>query len=94
VRLPFRSPRANSIAERFVGACRKELLDHLLIFSADHLEAVIKEFLDHYHHARPHRSLELRCPDPAPAIVQLPIGAKIVRHDRLEGLLHEYAWAA
>ena len=45
VKLPFRSPRANSIWERFVGTCRREVLDHLLIFSARHLEAVIKEFL-------------------------------------------------
>jgi hypothetical protein len=45
LKLPYRAPRANSIAERFVGTARRELLDHLLIFSARHLEAVIKEFL-------------------------------------------------
>jgi len=39
LRLPFRGPRANSIAERFVLTARRELLDHLLIFSARHLEA-------------------------------------------------------
>lgn len=48
VRLPYRSPRANSIAERFVGTCRGEVLDHVLIFSARHLEAVLKEFVVHY----------------------------------------------
>src|SRR5262249_42765610 len=37
--LPFRAPRSNSIAERFVGTCRRELLDHLLIFGVRHLEA-------------------------------------------------------
>ena len=31
VRLPFRSPRANSICERFVGTCRREVFDHLLV---------------------------------------------------------------
>jgi len=56
--LPYRAPRANSIAERFVLPARRELLDHLLIFSARHLEAVIKEFLVHYHQARPHQGLE------------------------------------
>jgi putative transposase len=94
VKLPFRSPRANSICERFVGTCRREVLDHLLIFSARHLEAVIKEFLVHYHQARPHQGLNQRCPDPGTTIVQLPVGRRIVRHDRLGGLLHEYAWAA
>ncbi len=55
LRLPYRAPRANSIAERFVLTARPELLDHMLIFSARHLEAVIKEFLVHYHQARPQR---------------------------------------
>ncbi len=63
VKLPYRTPRANSIAERFVGTCRRELLDHLLIFSARHLEVVIKEFLVHYHQARPHQGLDQRCPN-------------------------------
>jgi len=44
LRLPYRAPRANSIAERFVLTARLELLDHLRIFSARHLEAVIEEF--------------------------------------------------
>jgi len=65
MKLPFRSPRANSICERFVSTCRREVLDHLLIFSARHLEAVIKEFLVHYHQARPHQGLDQRCPAPA-----------------------------
>ena len=95
LKLPYRTTRANSIAERFVGTCRRELLDHLLIFSARHLEAVIKEFLVHYNQARPHQGLEQRCPEPLVlAPVPLPVGRQLVRHDRLGGLLHEYSWAA
>ena len=71
------------------------MLDHLLIFSARHLEAVIKEFLGHYHQARPHQGIQQRCPEPlAPAPVPPLVGGQIVRHDRLGGLLHEYSWAA
>ena len=95
LKLPYRAPRANSIAERFVGTCRREVLDHLLIFSAHHLEAVIKQFLAHYHHARPHQGLQQRCPEPLVlAPIPLPVGRQIVRHNRLGGLLHEYSWAA
>jgi len=95
VKLPFRSPRANSICERFVGTCRRGVLDHLLIFSARHLEAVSKVFLVHYHQARPHQGLDQRCQAHAePNVVPLPMHDQIVRHDRLGGLLHEYAWAA
>ena len=39
VRLPYRAPRANSIAERFVGTCRREVLDNMLIFGARHQDA-------------------------------------------------------
>jgi hypothetical protein len=61
------------------------VLDHLLIFSARHLEAVINEFLVHYHQARPHQGLEQRCADPGPAIFPLPVSGKIVRHAASEG---------
>ena len=91
VSVSFASPERNSIAERFVGTARRELLDHLLIFSARHLEGVIKESRSSsstYHQARPHQGIEQRCPDPVLPILPLPAGGQIVRHDRLGGLLH------
>ncbi len=94
IRLPYRAPLANSITERFVGTARRELLDHLLIFSARHLEAVLKEFLVHYHEARPQQGLGQRCPAAKASSPLAAPGDRIVRHDRLGGLLHEYARAA
>ena len=44
--------------------------------------------------ARPHQGLDQCGPDPNPAVVQLPVVGRIIRQDRLGGLLHEYAWAA
>jgi putative transposase len=55
IRLPCRRPVANSIAERFVGTCPREVLDHLLIFGRRHLERVLSEFIEHYHYARRQR---------------------------------------
>src|SRR5262249_43384764 len=61
VRLPYRAPRANSIAERIVGSARRECLDHLLgIFGPRHLKKVLAEYIDHYNHARPHQGIEQR----------------------------------
>ena len=58
----IRAPRANAIAERFVGTIRGECLDRLLILGRRHLEIVLAEYVDHYNGHRPHRSLDQRCP--------------------------------
>ena len=93
IRLPYRSPVANSIAERFVGTCRREVLGDLLIFGRGHLERVLDEFIEHYHHARPHHGLEQRRPCEPADVVPLPTG-RVERRDRLGGVLHEYFRAA
>ena len=45
IRTPVRAPRANAIAERFVGTLRRECLDHLLITGPRHLAAVLREYV-------------------------------------------------
>jgi transposase InsO family protein len=48
IRTPIRAPRANAIAERFIGTLRRECLDHILIIGPRHLDAVVREFAQHY----------------------------------------------
>jgi transposase InsO family protein len=63
IRTPIRAPRANAIAERFIGTLRRECLDHLLIAGPRHLDVVLREYLQHFNAHRPHRSLDQRgCP--------------------------------
>jgi putative transposase len=62
IRTPVRAPRANAIAERFIGTLRRECLDHLLIAGPRHLAAVLREYLAHYNTHRPHRSLDQNPP--------------------------------
>jgi len=93
IRTPVRAPRANAIAERWIGTLRRECLDHLLITGPRHLAQVLQEFVEHYNTHRPHRSLRQqppagRTPPPSTAIV------RPLRRDRLGGLVHEYVKVA
>jgi transposase InsO family protein len=94
LKIPVRAPRANAYAERWVGTVRRELLDRMLIFGHRHLKSVMTEYVDHYNAHRPHRSLGQAPPfGPAQPPVALA-GRRVVRRDRLGGLIGEYSQAA
>ena len=57
VRTPFRSPRANAVAERWVRSARSECLDHLIVFNGANLRRVLSVYVTYYNCWRPHRSL-------------------------------------
>jgi transposase InsO family protein len=89
-----RAPRANAIAERFVGSIRRELLDRLLIVNQRHAAAVLHAFERQYNDHRPHRALGQAAPlRPLPRHTPTAVG-KVRRHDRLGGLIHEYQHVA
>ncbi len=94
IKTPVRAPRANAIAERFVGTIRRELLDRILILNQRHAAAVLHEFERHYNDHRPHRTLGQaaplrRLPRRTPTVVD-----NVRRHDRLGGLIHEHQHVA
>jgi len=94
IKTPMRAPRANAIAERFVGTIRRELLDRLLILNRRHAAVLLHEFEDHYNDHRPHRALRQAAPSrPLPRRAATE-SHKIERYDRLGGLLHEYQQVA
>jgi len=91
---PARAPRANAYAERWVGTVRREVLDRMLILGCRQLRSVLAEYVDHYNLHRPHRALGQAPPlEPGEPVVLAP-PARIVRRDRLGGLIHEYAQVA
>jgi putative transposase len=91
---PVRAPRANAYAERWIGTVRREVLDRMLILGCRQLRWVLAEYADHYNGHRPHRALGQAPPlGPGVPVVLAPPG-KVVRRDRLGGLIHEYAQVA
>src|SRR5689334_10343640 len=93
VKIPPRSPQANSYAERFVLTVLTELTDRMLIFGQRHLRATLAEYETHYNGRRPHRSRQLRPPRPDhPPADRSP--ERIQRRPVLGGLINEYERAA
>ena len=93
---PVRAPKANAYAERRIRTVRAECLDWLLILGRNHLDQVLRVYVQHYNGHRPHRALGLQAPDsPAwPTIPREDHGGTVHRRDLLGGLLHEYRRAA
>ena len=92
-----RTPRMNSIMERWVKTLRVELLDRMLIWNQTHLRHALREYQRHYNLHRTHRSLAAAAPLRArpEALDAERIGRLTVRRqDRLGGVLHEYRPAA
>ncbi|QNA76325.1 transposase [Streptomyces sp. So13.3] len=93
-----RMPRMNSIMERWVQTCRRELLDRTLMWNQRHLLHALREFEEHYNSHRPHQGIANARPlHPLPVPVTDPEQIDrldIRRRERLGGILHEYQRAA
>jgi putative transposase len=67
-----RTPRMNAIAERWIGGCRRELLDRTLIWNQSHLRRILRQYETHHNQHRPHRSLDGAAPlKPLPEPIDL-----------------------
>jgi len=86
IRTPFRAPKANAVAERWVRSVRQECLDQLLILNQRHLARVLKEYVHYYNTARPHQGLSQQTPIP---LFRSKRGTIHCR-DVLGGILHDY----
>ena len=54
-RLMYRAPNTNAYVERFVQTIKQECLDKFIIFSPEHMDHLIAEYVEHYHAERPHQ---------------------------------------
>jgi transposase len=90
----FLRSQAEAIAERWIGGCRRELLDRTLIWNENHLRRILRESETHHNQHRPHRSLDSAAPlKPLPKPVDLE-QHRVRRHPRAGGMINEYRLVA
>jgi len=89
-----RTPRMNAIVERWIGGCRRELLDRTLIWNQSHLQQILRDYENHHNQHRPHRFLHAAAPlKPLPEPVDLE-QYRVRRQARAGGLINEYRLVA
>jgi len=85
----------NSIMERRIGSCRRELLDRTLIWNLRRLRMVLREYEDFYNSHRPHRALNQAAPlRPLPERITDFDHFRVRRQDHAGGVIHEYRLVA
>jgi transposase InsO family protein len=91
-RTSVRAPWQNGIAERWIGSCRRELLDHVIALNEAHLRRLLRDYVNYHQQDRLHDSLAKDAPNRR-AVDQRPAAnATVISIPRLGGLHHRYTW--
>ena len=93
-RTSFRSPWQNGVAERWVGNCRRDLLDHVIVLNERHLKRLMTAYIRYYHDDRTHLALEKETPERRVAAMDTSVSCEIVSTPKPGGLHHRYELAA
>jgi putative transposase len=91
VHTSLESPWQNGVAERWVGSCRRDLLDHIIAVDERHLKRLPSEYIRYYHEDRTHLGLGKETPDRRTRTIA---AGRVLSHVRVGGLHHRYDWAA
>ena len=91
-RTAFMSPWQNPVAERWIGSCRRELLDHVVVFDQRHAVRLVREYIAYHHEDRTHMGLGKDTPDSRAVTSRPSPTAKVVALPRVGGLHHRYEW--
>jgi putative transposase len=87
IKTPYRAPRANAFAERWIRSVRVEVLDRILLLSEAHLRRVLVEYIEYDNRRRPHQGIQQRCPIPIErGRKEGPMKCREV----LGGIIHDY----
>jgi putative transposase len=91
-RTSVQAPWQNGIAERWVGSCRREILDHVIALSEPHLRRLMRDYVNYRHNDRIHDSLDKDTPHRRPVESKPSPNATVISSARLGGIHHRYSW--
>jgi transposase InsO family protein len=92
VRTSYRSPWQNGVAERWIGSCRRDMLDHVVVFGERHMRLLLREYVAYYNEDRCHYGLGKDAPVSRSAQVRPSSDARVVAFPKVGGLHHRYEW--
>ncbi|HEY6290266.1 MAG TPA: integrase core domain-containing protein, partial [Terriglobia bacterium] len=62
-RTRVQAPWQNGMAERWIGSCRREILDHVIPLNRDHLRRILRDYVTYHEADRLHDSLAKDAPN-------------------------------
>jgi hypothetical protein len=86
------APWQNGTAERWIGSCRREILDHVIPWNEQHLRRLIGDYVRYHQEDGIHDSLDKDTPNRRPVESKPTTDATVISLPRLGGLHHRYAW--
>jgi transposase InsO family protein len=92
-RTSIQAPWQNGIAERWIGSCRREMLDHIIPLDERHLRRLLREYASYHNADRIHDGLNKDAPNGRPVEQRPSPAASIVAQPRLGGFHHRYTWS-
>ena len=92
MRTSIHSPWQNGNAERWIGSCRRELLDYVIILNQNHLYKLLEEYIEYYNNDRTHYHLDKDPPVSRPVQTNESDKNRVIALPRVGGLHHKYVW--
>ena len=91
-RTSIQAPWQNGTAERWIGSCRREILDHIIPVNEEHLRRLIRDYVRYYQEDRVHDSWSKDTPNRRPIEPMPTTYGTLISQPRLGGLHHRYTW--
>jgi len=92
IRIAFRAPWQNGVAERWICSLRSELLDRVVILNEAHARRLIADCVAYYNEDRCHLTLKKDPPEPRSVQQRPSPSAQAIAFPRVGVIHHRYEW--